>query len=89
LRRIFDKTGVEYSTKLKRRTFKRDGTPVSDVVTNYPYAGPLSLSELSRSLGYKSIPKRLSTAIESMVREGAVAKVATGGLRTKIALIVR
>ena len=51
--------------------------------------GPLSLSELSRSMGCKSIPRRLSVAIEKMTLEGAVAKVASGGLRTKIALVVR
>ena len=51
--------------------------------------GPLSLSELSRAMGYKSIPKRLSKAIEAMASEGLVAKVATGGLRAKIALVVR
>lgn len=51
--------------------------------------GPLSLSELSRAMGYKSIPKRLSRTIEAMASDGSVAKVATGGLRTKIALVVR
>jgi glutamate 5-kinase len=40
-------------------------------------------------MGYKSIPKRLSRAVEAMASEGSVAKVATGGLRTKIALVVR
>lgn len=51
--------------------------------------GPLSLSELSRAMGYKSIPKRLSKAVEVLAAEGDVAKVATGGLRTKNALVVR
>ena len=49
--------------------------------------GPLSLSELSRAMGYKSIPKRLSVAIEEMSAAGQVVKVATGGLRSKIALV--
>lgn len=50
--------------------------------------GPLSLSELSRAMGYKSIPKRLSDATERMVAEGTVARVAAGGVRTKLALIM-
>lgn len=52
-------------------------------------SGPLSLTELSRALGYKSIPRRLVRAIEAMAAEGAVAKVASGGMRAKIALVVR
>ncbi|MDO4538943.1 MAG: hypothetical protein Q4B54_12335 [Coriobacteriales bacterium] len=40
-------------------------------------------------MGYKAISKRLSATIETMAAEGTVAKVATGGLRTKIALVVR
>lgn len=49
--------------------------------------GPLTLSELSRAMGYKSIPKRLSNTIEIMSSQGEVAKIASGGLRSKIALI--
>ena len=51
--------------------------------------GPLSLSELSREMGYKSIPKRLARAVERMAGEGRVAKVAAGGVRSKLALVVR
>ena len=52
-------------------------------------AGPLSLTELSRAMGYKSISKRLTSTVDSMAEEGVVAKVATGGMRSKIALVVR
>ena len=57
-------------------------------IANALKGGPLSLSELSRALGYKSIPKRLSTSVEAMVAAGAVAKVATGGMRSKLALVL-
>ncbi len=42
----------------------------------------LSLSELSRAMGYKSIPKRLKDAVESMVATGKLEKVPFGA-RTK------
>ena len=50
-------------------------------------AGPLSLSEISRTLGYKSIPKRLTNTINSMIGEGTIVRISTGGVRTKLALI--
>lgn len=49
--------------------------------------GPLSLSELSRTLGYKSIPKRLSTTVGDMMAEGRIVRVAAGGVRSKLALV--
>ena len=52
-------------------------------------SGPLSLSELSRALGYKAIPKRLTTALDRMVAEGQVVRVATGGVRSKLALVAK
>ena len=50
-------------------------------------SGPLSLSELSRAMGYKSIPKRLSDTVTNMVSEGTVTRISTGGARSKIALV--
>ena len=52
-------------------------------------AGPLSLTELSRVMGYEGISKRLSLTVDSMAEEGVVAKVAMGGMRSKIALVMR
>ena len=50
-------------------------------------AGPLSLSELSRAMGYKSIPKRLTTAVDRMATSGTVVRIVTGA-RSKLALVV-
>lgn len=58
-------------------------------VTEALASGPLSLSELSRALGYKAIPKRLTTTLDRMVAEGHVVRVATGGSRSKLALVAR
>lgn len=58
---------------------------VTDTLAN----GPLSLSELSRALGYKSISKRLSTAVGGLLAEGSVVRIATGGMRSKLALVSR
>ena len=52
-------------------------------------AGPLSLSELSRALGYKSIPKRLTTAVRAMEKDGKIVRIAAGGVRTRLALVAR
>ena len=49
--------------------------------------GPLSLSELSRAMGYKSIPKRLSTTVGNLIETGDIARIAAGGVRSKLALI--
>lgn len=50
-------------------------------------SGPLLLSELSRAMGYKAISKRLTTTLDHMVMEGRVVRVATGGARSKLALV--
>ena len=51
-------------------------------------AGPLSLSELSRAMGYKAIPKRLSSAVDMMVGSGTIVRISVGGTRSKLALVV-
>lgn len=57
-------------------------------VTEALRMGPLSLSELSRSLGYKAIPKRLTTTVNEMLAEDYIVRIATSGARTKLALKV-
>ncbi len=51
--------------------------------------GPLSLSELSRALGYKAISKKLTRTIDRMITEGIIARVSVGTARSKLALIAR
>lgn len=56
-------------------------------VKNALVMGPCSLSELSRALGYKSIPKRLSKTVADLIAEGSIVRVAAGGVRSKLALV--
>ena len=53
-------------------------------ILNALEAEPLSLTELSVALGYKSIPKRLSTKVEEMIAAGSLVRVPGVGNRTKL-----
>ena len=47
-------------------------------------AGPLTLTELARAMGYKGISKKLSTTVDTMLRTGTLRHVAGERGRMKL-----
>ena len=47
-------------------------------------AGPLTLTELARAMGYKGISKKLSTTVDAMLRTGTLRHVIGERGRTKL-----
>ena len=42
-------------------------------------SGSMTITEISRKMGYKGITKKLRTALDSLVSEGRIRKVISGG----------